>query len=73
MGEEAGEEGSCAGEGGADDGDVAFHGGPGCCADVVVWIGFIFVRMVVSGLGGLGSVRMSAVRKTHRLDRLSWR
>lgn len=36
MGEEFGEEGSCAWEGGADDGDVAFYGGPFCCSDVVV-------------------------------------
>lgn len=37
VGEEFGEEGSGAWEGGADDGDVAFNGGPFCCSDVVVY------------------------------------
>lgn len=36
VGEELGEECARAGEGGADDGDVAFDGGPGCGTDVVV-------------------------------------
>lgn len=40
MREEFGEEGACTGEGGADDGDVALDGGPGCCADVVVCLFF---------------------------------
>lgn len=35
--QELGEEGACAGETGADDCYVALDGGPGCCADVVVW------------------------------------
>jgi hypothetical protein len=36
VGEQFGEECARAGEGGADDGDVAFDRGPGCGANVVV-------------------------------------
>lgn len=36
SGHEARDEGFCGGEAGADDGDVAFDGGPGCCCGVVV-------------------------------------
>lgn len=36
--QEARDEGARAGETGADDGDVAFHGGPGGCAGVVVYL-----------------------------------
>lgn len=39
MGEEFGEEGAGAGQGGADDGNIAFDGGPFGGADVVVCIG----------------------------------
>lgn len=35
--QEFGEEGACARETGADNCYVALHGGPGCCANVVVW------------------------------------
>jgi hypothetical protein len=69
--EEAGEEGSCAGEGGADDGDVAFDGGPGGCADVVVWIGvlvwsFVSVGGLYWGDGQVGSVELEMIRRLCR-------
>ena len=64
MGEEFGEEGSCAGERGADNGDVAFDGGPGGCTDIVVWGGSI----------SLGFLKWECVvGETYRLGRLSWR
>lgn len=73
MGEEAGEEGACAGEGGADDGDVAFDGGPGGCADVVVWIGglvwfcsFWVGRGSIGENGQVGSVELEMIRRLWR-------
>jgi hypothetical protein len=55
VGEEFGEEGARAGEGGADYGDVAFDGGPFCGADVVVCVVGWLVRLwFLEGMGTMG-------------------
>lgn len=64
MGEKLREECAGAGEGRADDGDVAFDGGPGGGADVVVCskIVRLFVVLFLEG-----------TRCAYRLDHRSWR
>lgn len=75
MREELGEEGSRAGEGGTDYGDVAFDGGPGCGTDVVVW--GVFVSIAVQSVvkvtvlmervdSHVGSVDMEMIRRPCR-------
>lgn len=65
MREDFGEEGACTGEGGADDGDVALDGGPGCCADVVICLIFFSIsrRSELAELSG----------RTHRWGLSNWK